>query len=900
MEAADADVREGLLLDAVVQARRAFDACAGSDTRRLLAERLSDAWILDDEEDPKRIVLAAAPLGSDSKCVASLLLGGHDGTSTRARKDPEDHELWCKWQEALGEAPHDQAALDAFVRQYVLDVRRIQQARPGECAAIAVDLLDDFARYANPLALMRIGWCYRETHDVPAANRWFSRAVAIANGKRGEAPPQPRMARGESDAIAALALDPGGIYLAASGESGDVRVWIRHGARWEPRWNLTHDGSPVTAMSFSNGRAGANWLATGHDNGDVVVWEPRVGAHVWTLGRPGAIRGLVLSDDGTRVSTLDDDGALRIWSLDGSLVAAADTDAVETFGLASTPDAKWLIASVNARHHLVSSPEHGSLTFWRVDAQSRGPKRSALGLTVRAGPHWDATKDEYFGAPAVSPGGHHIAVSSCRGVLLVFSPPDASGALGPPAMLGEPGKTCTGINEWRVAFADESTVIAAAAHGVLRRWRLGPSPRELAPLELPADADENYRGVRSIAARRGEIYAGLLSAAVGHWDAGKAIAGAPMAGARDTVRSVVFGPRDVLAVSRGDGRVAMWDLATGKAPGQGIPEVSAEVDGSPVTATSFSPDGRRAASSYWNGTVRTWDMASGQATALTGGHVSDGRRVIATSIAFDRTGKMLVSGGNDGKLLVWEDAGATAARPREIATSTLWTGAVAFLDDAMLAVAEGPCIHVRGLRQSSDRAFQCEAQVDKADILAMALDRSGTHIVATRGSDVVVWDVSSGSVKIACDGHDKLVRGVALSPDGTTLASASFDGTVRVWALDTSANTCLPLPRFAVTKLDGQARSVAFSDDGRWLAGSTESGAVYIWDTATWTTRARLYGARENWFVVAGDGEMRIDGIESRVALDLQWVAGSTALSGYAQWDRFHRDGLLASLIGSK
>ncbi len=46
---------------------------------------------------------------------------------------------------------------------------------------------------------------------------------------------------------------------------------------------------------------------------------------------------------------------------------------------------------------------------------------------------------------------------------------------------------------------------------------------------------------------------------------------------------------------------------------------------------------------------------------------------------------------------------------------------------------------------------------------------------------MVVQDASNGKVLVTYTGHSNAVERIAWSPDGTRIASASYDGTVQVW-----------------------------------------------------------------------------------------------------------------------
>ena len=76
-------------------------------------------------------------------------------------------------------------------------------------------------------------------------------------------------------------------------------------------------------------------------------------------------------------------------------------------------------------------------------------------------------------------------------------------------------------------------------------------------------------------------------------------------------------------------------------------------------------------------------------------------------------------------------------------------------------------------------------------------------------------------------GHTKSVNGLAYSPDGKTLATASFDGTARLWATDTGRPVGQPL-----TGHTDPVTSVAFSPDGTRVATGGYDDTARVWNGA--------------------------------------------------------------------
>jgi WD40 repeat protein len=92
-----------------------------------------------------------------------------------------------------------------------------------------------------------------------------------------------------------------------------------------------------------------------------------------------------------------------------------------------------------------------------------------------------------------------------------------------------------------------------------------------------------------------------------------------------------------------------------------------------------------------------------------------------------------------------------------------------------------------------------------------------------------VYDARTGRLELVTPGHTGTVNSVAWSPDSSQLATASEDGTARVFDLDGSA--AREIVRLAAQDMRNGVRSVAFSPDGRELMTSDWAiTSVKVWD----------------------------------------------------------------------
>jgi WD40 repeat protein len=274
-----------------------------------------------------------------------------------------------------------------------------------------------------------------------------------------------------------------------------------------------------------------------------------------------------------------------------------------------------------------------------------------------------------------------------------------------------------------------------------------------------------------------------------------------------------------------------------------------------VNSVSFSPDGQTLASASDDGSVRLWDVVSGQTINIP----LESSYEMAT-VTFSHDGQRLAASSTNGVVYLWnvsENATLplgtiTAPTPGSIeltATATFGTPTygltattisvtqqvsypVAFSPDGKTLASSSSDNLVR-LWSIRDGKLLRTLRGNPGRVLILAYSPYDDNVLASGSQDgtVILWhigDKEGSESSMALTGHRGPVYGVAFSPDGQILASGSGDSRVRLWRTDNGASLR------TLTDSSYPIFGVAFAPDGRTLV----AGAA--------NDRIRIYGLRSN------------------------------------------------------
>ena len=680
----------------------------------------------------------------------------------------------------------------------------------------------------------------------------------------------------DSDEIVSVSLDQ------------KLKIWRPE--LYQETTTLEGIGNPVLSAAYSpNGR----FAVLGFDDGTAGIWDTTTGGRIAVLneGHDFLASNAIFLPGGERMVTIAGDDTLRMWEVDAGTEVWSREGTGRRGLIAVSPDGKLIVTGSSggktaqvwdgetgapvrvldasnldelARQYPLASPEElekqvADLTALTFSADGR---LVVTGDSAGTSSIWDIGKDE----PVRTFRGHERAISAiywnAGDRSLITASADGSVAFWDPQTGQElPGSRL--IHEDSVSLmaisGDESAALTVAADRQgsqkLYYWRL--ADRTLIATYSDANGlalGDEPGGDRSLAARslsinsvafapdRNEALVAIFDTKTSRYDVRKwdLQSGSlqPLEN-RELRPGLVFSAiyaraaaQQVLTVGGSGAR--FWDRDAGR-------EVMNYRPHGAILSVDVSGDNESILTTGADRSIKVWqyDRENDRwlpRAKLIGGHSGPIR---VARFAGDADNPIFLSGGEDGRVVIWErDEDQWKA-----------TGELAGHEGAVLAIdvsSDGRMVATSSADQSvrvwdlSNRVEVTKLVRHRGAVLSVRFSQDGGRIISG-GSDnlAMIWDWEStitgdtSAPSAILVGHSAAVNAVAFSPDGMRALTGSQDNTLKLWDSGTRStregNEEKEL--MSITAHQREVTAVDFSSDGKQILSAGRDRQAILWNS---------------------------------------------------------------------
>jgi WD40 repeat protein len=589
---------------------------------------------------------------------------------------------------------------------------------------------------------------------------------------------------------------------------------------------LHHPGGAIAVAFSADGKA----LASAGD-GELRVWEADTGKRIARCtGHRGLVVGVAFAPDGKTLASLGEDRTARLWetATGKELHRFEDKEAERLPLLAFLPDGKAAVLVLKG----------AALCLRDV----------ATGKEIR---QLEQPSDTFGVATATALATERAALSGDGKTL--------AAALDAPHPGQKPGRFQT-LVLWDVATGKLLRALEPKSLERAASLALSPDGKTLACLV----------GVRPLRVQLWDVATGK------RLESTEAPVGC---------RRLVFTPDGKRLACSAGVRLTVLDVPGLKEAGRFAPREAGPSHGAtiPFTVPAFSLDSKRLACPGWYEDINVWDVATGEEILDFTRHRNE-----VTTAAFTLDGKTLVSGSDDGTIRLWDPATGKPLRLLHSLPSCVADVACSPDGHRLASVSHGPfdpkTILLGDLATGKEQRH-FDLNMNGATMLAWSPDGKTLATAVWTESIFFLWDVATGKRKRTVEpGHQ--VTALAFSPDGKALAIAGGrdenrvvpqEQVIKLWDPDVVKE------RLVLAGHTHQITKLAFSPDSKRLASASRDGTVRLWDLASGKEIRRLETNGEAWAVAfVADGMVVVSAGDKETCLRF-WDAATGKELGRAE-----------------
>jgi len=559
-------------------------------------------------------------------------------------------------------------------------------------------------------------------------------------------------------------------------------------------------------------------LATSGNDGTVRIWDVASGKeqHTWKPNPQIYIGGMVFSPDGKSLAVKSNDQSLRLYNV---------ADGKEIRKLGAQPDARRRVFfGGNPGSSMAFTPDGKIILSGAMEFENNQVTAVIKRYEVETGKEAGTIKGPQggFQSLALSPDGNTVAWGGNDGVLRLWD-------LVKDKEIHQMGGPQNGGYANAIAFAPTGkTLVTRSYDQVIRVWdtTTGKEVRQLGGQEI-----QNANGfvvraygyaVSNLAfgADGKQLAAGTTGNTVRQWevDSGKELT--QSTGHHGPVVTLGVSPDGKTALTRaGDNTVHVWDVATSKEIRHyGLPEN--------VMHVFLSADAKTMVLGDYQGTIRTWDALAGKSIKEwkigQNQNPAFGGFVGLASLAISPDGKTVAVRTYDQSIRLYDSASGRELKTMAEVPVANANGAVGVV--LVNYGAPGPMVF------SPD-----------GSVLA-ALSNGGQQFIGRAramgaNSQIQLWDVATAKPLRKIDPGTRGVACMSFAPDGRSVASGNYDGTVSLWEV-TSGKERLNFKGGP----QGGISVITYSPDGRTLLVSGTDNLVHLFSASSGKEMSHVQG----------------------------------------------------------
>jgi WD40 repeat protein len=491
------------------------------------------------------------------------------------------------------------------------------------------------------------------------------------------------------------------------------------------------------------------------------------------------VQSVSFSPDGTMLASAGYDKTVKLWNLEGKqkkLISLPHNERV--FSVSFSPDSKTI----------ASASFDKTVKLWNRDGT---PKGSPLLHSNR------------LYAVAFNPKGDKIATGDRDGTVTIWD-------------LKETGKTEFKNAHKDIVYSlsfspDGSLLVTGSRDKTAKLWTLDPTQNKR-PKVL-----QHSNVVSSVSfSRNGEVATASKDGLVKLWKADGSFLRQLKGENKNEFTSVNFS-RDgkIIAAGRLDGKVQLWELN-----GKEIEILEGHTDR--VNSVSFNDDGKTLASASSDQTVKLWQIQLPLLTHLK----AHNKRVM--DVSFSPDGKIFASASEDKTIKLWKSSG-DFQQPLNAHRDLVDSVSFSPNSEKIASTSRDDTVNIwtrqgKGYKQENpNKIFTRHSFIGDSSV-SFSPDLKNQAIAVADPQGIVWFIGENGKQKYpAFQAHQAHILRVRFSPDGKSLATASEDGTAKIWHLDGKLKYTLPGHTSGV-------EDVSFSRDGNRIATASKDNTVKLWD----------------------------------------------------------------------